>query len=213
MPETNRFKTWVEWGCGGALMVFALLIMIAACPGCIAAGEMAAVKARLTGVESQTAIQAETIEKVSNETSLISAKVNAEVEARIGTIESTIGDVTARVATIEADQTQTGLINIASTGGSLGGYLLATALLIVGWMFRRRGMYWKATLSRVVQEIESAGESAAGIKTTMARRMANMTLFGRLVKSLDGCPSPIEGDNGPAPIDRRPQPVDQGGGA
>ena len=59
----------------------------------------------------------------------------AGIERMEAKIDLTV-EATAALVSNQSEQDQSGFINIASTGGSLGGYLLATALAIVAWKLR-----------------------------------------------------------------------------
>lgn len=92
---------------------------------------------------------------------------------------------TAALVSNQSDQEQRGFINIASTGGSLGGYLLATVLALVVWKLWSKKKRVECSLkhtARAIEQVSNGDEQsrqlAAGLKTAIAKLEANR--FGEM---------------------------------
>lgn len=155
-----RIDLWglAQWVCMAFLVVLAI-IMVAVLSGCAAIAPPIGQTARDVGGDA------------------------VAVQTRIATVEAAVGDVAARVGTLETSQSQIGWINIASTGGSIGGYVLATALAIGGWMLWRRGRYWRRAATETVKAVDGHMETR-DVKHTLAKAFARDSLFGRLVEGV-----------------------------
>lgn len=99
-----------------------------------------------------------------------------KIEARVGTIETKIEQTNS--------QGQQGLINIASMGPGIGGYLLATLLMIVVWKFWRSRRYWKKAAAQTIGVIEEHKGYTHSGRRKLAKLYAGQTPFGRLVQCL-----------------------------
>ncbi len=99
-----------------------------------------------------------------------------QLEARVGTIETKI----------EQSQGQHGIINIASMESGVGiiGYIVAIAIAIVAWKLWRARSYWKKSSQVQAEEIERDAGLTRGVRTRIAKRHANDTPHGKLVRCL-----------------------------
>lgn len=101
--------------------------------------------------------------------------------ARLDTLEARVGTIELKIETTSS-QGQQGLINIASMGPGIGGYLLATLLALVAWKLWRKARYWKDAAASTIDAIEQDKGMTHGVRLRLAKFHAGETPFGKLVR-------------------------------